>query len=236
MIFSILAWTGGVINTIFWGTLSLIFSLFDSTGKLSHFCSQRWSRINLKISRTKVEVNGQENVIKNGPQIFASNHQSIYDILMLAGYLPVQFRWLAKKELFHIPFMGWHMSRVGYIKIDRSNMRQAALSFRKAAEKIKGGVSVVIFPEGTRSTDGKLQPFKPGLFSLASHSGVPIVPISISGSKDIVRKGSFRVNRGKIRMAIGKPIDVSKYQKKSKTKLMQKVSEAIAANLDSNSH
>jgi len=231
MIFSLLAWTGGVINTIFWGTLSLIFSLFDSTGKLSHFCSQWWSRINLKISRTKVEVSGEENVIKDGSQIFASNHQSIYDILMLSGYLPVQFRWLAKKELFRIPFMGWHMSRVGYIKIDRSNMRQAALSFRKAAEKIKSGVSVVIFPEGTRSTDGRLQPFKSGLFSLALHAGVPIVPVSISGSKDIVRKGSFRVNRGKIRMVIGKPIDVSKYQKKGKTKLMQKVREAIASNL-----
>jgi len=234
MIFSIVAWTGGVINTIFWGTLSLIFSLFDSTGKLSHYCSQQWARINLKISRTKVEVSGQENVIKGGSQVFASNHQSIYDILMLAGYLPVQFRWLAKKELFRIPFMGWHMSRVGYIKIDRSNMRQAALSFRKAAEKIRSGVSVVIFPEGTRSQDGKLQPFKPGLFSLALYSGVPIIPISISGSKDIVRKGSFKVNRGKIRMIIGKPIDVNKYQKKSKIKLMQKVREAIDSNLDSN--
>jgi 1-acyl-sn-glycerol-3-phosphate acyltransferase len=231
MLFSIIAWTGGVVNTIFWGTLSLIFSLFDSSGKLQHLCSRWWSRINLKISGTRVEVGGLENVIKDGPQIFASNHQSIYDILMLAGYLPMQFRWLAKRELFNIPFMGWHMSRMGYIKIDRSNMRQAALSFRKAAEKIKNGVSVVIFPEGTRSTDGKLQPFKSGLFSLAIHSGVPIIPVSINGSKDIIKKGSLRVNRGKITMLIGKPIDVSKYQKGDKTKLMREVGKAISLNL-----
>jgi 1-acyl-sn-glycerol-3-phosphate acyltransferase len=231
MLFSIIAWTGGVVNTIFWGTLSLIFSLFDSSGKLQHLCSRWWSRINLKISGTRVAVSGQENAIKDGPQIFASNHQSIYDILMLSGYLPVQFRWLAKKELFNIPFMGWHMSRMGYIKIDRSNMRQAALSFRKAAEKIKSGVSVVIFPEGTRSSDGKLQPFKPGLFSLALHSGVPIVPVSINGSKDIVKKGSLRVNLGKISMILGKPIDVSKYQKGDKTKLMKEVRKAISLNL-----
>jgi 1-acyl-sn-glycerol-3-phosphate acyltransferase len=120
---------------------------------------------------------------------------------------------------------------MGYIKIDRSNMRQAALSFRKAAEKIKSGVSVVIFPEGTRSSDGKLQPFKPGLFSLALHSGVPIVPVSINGSKDIVKKGSLRVNFGKISMILGKPIDVSKYQKGDKMKLMKDVRKAISLNL-----
>ena len=233
MIFSILAWTGGAVNTVFWGTLSLLFSLFDRTGKLSHLCSRYWSRINLMISRTKVEIKGEENVISDGPQIFASNHQSIYDILMLAGYLPVQIRWLAKKELFSIPFMGWHMSRVGYIKIDRSNMRQAALSFRKAAEKIKSGASVVIFPEGTRSLDGKLQPFKPGLFSLALRSGVPVLPVSISGSKDIIRKGSLRVHRGRIKMVIGKPIYTYKYQSQGRASLMKDVREAIANNLTS---
>jgi len=125
------------------------------------------------------------------------------------------------------------MSRVGYIKIDRSNMRQAALSFRKAAEKIKSGASVVIFPEGTRSVDGKLQPFKPGLFSLALRSGVPILPVSINGSKDIIRKGSLRVHRGKIRMVIGKPIYTKEYHSQGKASLMKDVREAIDSNLTS---
>jgi 1-acyl-sn-glycerol-3-phosphate acyltransferase len=227
MLFSIVSWTGGVINTMFWGSIALILSLFDASGDLGHLCSRYWSRVNLMISRTEVKIRGLDNVAGDGPKIFMANHQSIYDILVLAGYLPVQFRWLAKKELFRIPFMGWHMSRGGYIKIDRTSTRRAAESIIEAGRKIREGTSVVIFPEGTRSPDGSLQPFKPGGFSIALAAGVPIIPIGIYGSKDIITKGSLRVNRGMIGIAVGKPIPVSSYKRKEKKRLMEKVREAI---------
>jgi len=231
MLFSIIAWAGGVINTVFWGTIALFLSLFDRSGDWGHLCSRYWSRVNLMISRTKVKIRGLDNVLTDGPQIFMANHQSIYDILVLAGYLPVQFRWLAKKELFRIPFMGWHMSRGGYIKIDRANLRAAARSIIEAGRRIKSGVSVVIFPEGTRSLDGRLQPFKPGGFSIALEAGVPIIPIGIYGSKDIIRKGSLRVNRGSIGVSVGKPILVASYRKSEKKRLMEEVRRAIESEL-----
>ncbi|MDH5715593.1 MAG: 1-acyl-sn-glycerol-3-phosphate acyltransferase, partial [Candidatus Aminicenantes bacterium] len=181
----------------------------------------------------RVEVRGAENVIRGGPQIFASNHQSICDILVLAGYLPVQFRWIAKKELFRIPFMGWHMSRGGYIRIDRSSMSQSARSVREAAAQIRGGKSVVIFPEGTRSPDGHLQPFKRGAFSLAILAQVPVVPIAIDGSHKVVRKGSLRIHPGRIRVVIDKPIPTKDYTIKDKALLAEKVRSVILKNLTS---
>ena len=174
-----------------------------------------------------------ENVIRDGPQIFASNHQSICDILVLAGYLPVQFRWIAKKELFRIPFMGWHMSRGGYISIDRSSLTQSARSVRAAAAQIKGGKSVVIFPEGTRSADGRLQPFKRGAFSLAIQAGVPVIPITIKGSHQVVRKGSLRIRPGRIRVVIDKPIPTKDYTIRDKALLAEKVRSVILKNLAS---
>jgi len=233
ILFSIIAWLGGAINTVFWGILSLIGSLFDRSGRWGHWCSRIWSRVNLFLGGVRVEVKGVENVIKDGPQIFASNHQSICDILVLAGYLPLQFRWIAKKELFRIPFMGWHMSRGGYISIDRSSLTQSARSVREAAAQIRGGKSVVIFPEGTRSPDGHLQPFKRGAFSLAILSQVPVVPIAISGSHRVVRKGSVRVRPGKIRVVIDKPIPTTDYTIRDKSILAEKVRSVILQNLTS---
>ncbi|TKJ31216.1 1-acyl-sn-glycerol-3-phosphate acyltransferase [bacterium (candidate division B38) B3_B38] len=192
-----------------------------------------WSKLNLFLGGARVEVKGAENVIRGGSQIFASNHQSICDILVLAGYLPVQFRWIAKKELFRIPFMGWHMSRGGYIRIDRSSLIQSARSVREAAAQIRGGKSVVIFPEGTRSPDGRLQPFKRGAFSLAILAQVPVVPVAISGSHKVVRKGSLRVHPGRIRVVIDKPIPTEGYTTKDKAILAEKVRSVIIKNLTS---
>ena len=231
--FSLIVWLGGAISTVFWGILSLIGSLFDSSGRWGHWCSRIWSKLNLFLGGARVEVKGAENVIRDGPQIFASNHQSICDILVLAGYLPVQFRWIAKKELFRIPFMGWHMSRGGYIRIDRSSMSQSARSVRKAAAQIRGGTSVVIFPEGTRSPDGRLQSFKRGAFSLAILAQVPVVPVAISGSHKVVRKGSLRVHPGRIRVVIDKPIPTKDYTIKDKALLAEKVRSVIIKNLTS---
>ena len=231
IIFSIIAWTGGVVSTVLWGTLSVIGSLFSRSGCFQHFCMRTWSRWCCWSSRTKVAVEGAENVRRDGPQIFAANHQAIYDILILGGWIPVQFRWVARKEWFRTPFMGWHLARSGTVRIDRDNPRAAARSLMAAADVIRAGTNIVFFPEGTRQPDAVLQEFKPGGFLLAQKAGVTIVPVSIVGTKNIIRKHSWRVQKGTIKLIIGKPIDTAAYGKRDRERLMADVMDAIAAGL-----
>jgi 1-acyl-sn-glycerol-3-phosphate acyltransferase len=160
------------------------------------------------------------------------NHQSNFDIPVLLGHLTVQFRWLAKKELFKIPIFGHAMRNVGYISIDRSDRQSAFESLKVAAEKIKSGVSVLIFPEGTRSRDGKIRPFKKGGFVMAIDSGVPIVPVVITGTRSIMPKGRFRVYPGHVSMVIHKPIETSIYTPETKDGLMEKVRRVICDNFE----
>ena len=127
------------------------------------------------------------------PQIFMANHQSDFDILIVLAHIPGQFRWIAKKELFKIPIFGKAMRNAGYIEIDRQNHEKALKSLDEAAQKIREGKSVVTFPEGTRSRDGKIRPFKQGMFHLAIRAGVPIVPISIIGAREIMPKRTLKV-------------------------------------------
>jgi len=156
-----------------------------------------------------------------------SNHQSNFDIPVLLAYLPVQFRWLAKMELFRIPIFGFAMQRAGYISIDRSNRKAAILSLKRAAEIIRGGVSVLIFPEGTRSLDGEIQPFKSGGFILAVDSGVPIVPVIIHGTWPIMPKDRLRIRPGNVVLEIEKPVETSPYARRDKAALMEKVRQII---------
>lgn len=230
-IFSILAWLGGAVSTFFWGTLSVIASLFPRSHRFQHFCMRTWSHWCCWSSRTKVIVEGAENVQKDKPQIFAANHQAIYDILVLGGWIPVRYRWVVRKEWYRTPFMGWHLARSGNVAIDRSHPRAAAKTLMNAVSIIQAGNNVVFFPEGTRQRDALLQEFKPGGFLLAQKAGVPVVPVSIIGTKDIIRKNSWRVHKGEIRMIIGKPIDTASYGKKERQKLMDDVEDAIASKL-----
>jgi 1-acyl-sn-glycerol-3-phosphate acyltransferase len=162
------------------------------------------------------------------------NHQSNFDIPVLLAHLSVQFRWLAKVELFTIPIFGHAMRKAGYISIDRYNRESAFESLKIAANKIKSGVSVLIFPEGTRSRDGKIRSFKKGGFVLAIDSGVPIVPIAIKGTRSIMTKGKFRVNPGHVSLVIHKPIDTSAYNRQTKKALMESVRRVICDGLETN--
>jgi 1-acyl-sn-glycerol-3-phosphate acyltransferase len=156
-----------------------------------------------------------------------ANHQSNFDIPVLLGHLKVQFRWLAKMELFKIPVFGRAMRKAGYISIDRHHRESAFESLKVASSKIKSGVSVLIFPEGTRSRDGKIRPFKKGGFVMAIDSGVPIVPVVITGTRAINPRGSFRVYPGRVSMVIHKPIATSTYTRQTKEALMEKVRRVI---------
>jgi 1-acyl-sn-glycerol-3-phosphate acyltransferase len=172
-----------------------------------------------------------EHLDKEAPYIYMSNHQGSYDIFALLSCLPVQFRWIAKKELFAIPILGWAMGAANYISIDRSGRRRALESIERAARKIKGGVSVVIFPEGTRSRDGSIQPFKRGGFTLALKSGVPIIPITINGSRDVMPRDSMRVRPGEIRVSVDGAIQTTPFSLRERNVLMEKVRETIERNL-----
>jgi len=148
----------------------------------------------------------------------------------LLGHLPYQFKWLAKKELFSIPFLGWTMAAVGYISIDRGGSRDTVEAMNEAAQKIRDGMSVTVFPEGSRSPDGSIQPFKKGGFTLAIKSKVPIVPIAIDGSRDIMPKDKFTVTSGEIRMLMDRPIETESYSLKDREVLMKRVRETICKN------
>lgn len=174
---------------------------------IPHLIARYWARWTLFSANVSVDAVGNDN-IPDGPAVYMSNHVSYFDVLAILGYLMVQFRWTVKKELFYIPVFGYAMKKCSYIMIDRGNHEKALESMRIAAEKIRSGTSIVIFPEGTRSNDGKLQfPFKKGGFRLALDSGAPIVPITVCNSFNVLPKNSLKVTPGKITIKIGKPID-----------------------------
>ena len=116
--YSLWCWTGCGLSTAFWATVSILGSLVSSRGRLQHCCMRRWSRDNLWLSRVRVEIEGLRHIDNSRPQLLVANHSGLHDILSLSAHLPIQFRWVAKKSLFRVPFMGWHMRRSGYIPID----------------------------------------------------------------------------------------------------------------------
>jgi 1-acyl-sn-glycerol-3-phosphate acyltransferase len=202
----------------------VIMSFFSRTGDILHLNARYWARFSLWCSHCQVEVRGAEN-IPDGPAVYMPNHVSHFDVFAILGYLNVQFRWTVKKELFRIPLLGIAMKRAGYILIDRGNHEKAMQSLKVAADRIRNGTSIVIFPEGTRSCDGTLRyPFKKGGFHLAIQSGVPIVPITVSGTREILPKGGVRVRPGKITMTIMKPINP---QGRDVVPLMEEVYKSI---------
>jgi 1-acyl-sn-glycerol-3-phosphate acyltransferase len=232
-LYTIWCWTGCGLSTAFWATVSILGSLVSGTGRLQHFCMKRWSKDNLWLSRARVEIEGFEHIDRRRPQIFAANHSGLHDILSLSAHLPIQFRWVAKKSLFNVPFMGWHMRRSGYIPIDRENPREAAKSIIEAAAIIRGGVNAIAFPEGTRSRTGDLGQFRSGAMALALRTGVPLVPITLEGSYRVIMPKTLQVNPGTvIRIRIGEPIDLSTYARTDKHRLMEQVHAIMSRNLE----
>jgi len=227
---TIFVWSCIVLATLVLGMFTFVSYLFDRKGRLGHYFARLWGKAALLANRVKVRVEGMEHLNGKGPYIFMSNHQGYYDIFTLQSHLPYQFKWLAKKELFSVPFLGWTMAAVGYISIDRGGTRDTVGAMNEAAQKIRDGMSVVIFPEGSRSPDGSIQPFKKGGFTLAIKSKVPIVPIAISGSRDIIPKDRLTVTAGEIRMFVGPPIEIQHYSLKDRESLMRKVRETISEN------
>lgn len=214
-------------STILLSLVAIAISFFDNKGFGPHRVGRFWAGLHLKISGIKVVVTGLER-LTNPPYVFMCNHQSALDIYSLQAFLPFYFKWIAKRQLFKIPFFGWAIGRAGYVSIDRENPREALKAMDEAAKKIRNGMNIFIFPEGTRSIDGTLLPFKKGGFSLALRAMVPIVPIGIYGTNRLQPKGSvIPKGKGVIYINIGEPIILEGMDRSAKTRVMDDVRERI---------
>ena len=191
--------------TIALGTLSLVSSLVDRTGAFAHWCARTWSRLILLTTGVRVRASGLERLEPGGTYVFVANHQSIYDIPILFWSLPFQLRIIAKESLGRIPFLGWHLRRAGHMLVDRRHPGRRIFSW--ASSLPARGLSLIVFPEGTRSRDGRVARFKGGSFYLALEAGLPVVPISVIGSRHVMLKGRLTAYPGEVRLVIHEPID-----------------------------
>jgi len=216
--------------SIILGTVATVLGVLDRSGNQSHKVAALWSRLICRWNGIKVEVSGKENILVDQPQIFIANHQGYYDIFTLAGYLTVQLRWVSKAVLFRVPFMGWAMRAAGYIPVERNNRKQSYQAFLNTLEAIKEGSSVVIFPEGTRSEDGSIGVFKKGSQLLAQRAKVPMVPVAIIGTRDIIRKGSMLFHPGTVRIIISPCIALEEKDAKKGDEILQEIRNMICKN------
>ncbi len=232
MLRTLAAWLVFLISTCILGTAAVLVSLFDPSGNSSHVIARIWGKIQLGMTGTQVTITGLENIDCRQSYILTSNHQSIFDIFAFLGYLPLQFRWIAKAELFRLPFLGWAMTRIGYIPIERGSPKKAYRSMLQAAEKVRNGVSVLIFPEGTRSPNGNLQPFKKGVFLIALKSQAPILPIAIRGTSRIMVKGDWRAYPGKVQIIVDRPLETAGLAPDREDALSRNVREILLRHLE----
>lgn len=212
--------------TSFTAIVSIFF--FRLSPEKAQVLPRYWARSILFLAGVRVSVEGGQQLRKGVPYIFAANHLSQFDIFALQGYLNVDFRWMAKKELFAIPVFGAAMRMTGYIPVDRSKGRQAMKSLNEAAERIASGTSVIIFPEGTRSPDGTLHNFKSGAMVLAIKAGVPLVPVAIQGTYAVLPKSRLLALPGKVKITIGSPLETTMYKNSDKQILAEKIQQQVA--------
>jgi 1-acyl-sn-glycerol-3-phosphate acyltransferase len=223
------------VSTVFWGTLSLVVSAFDSTGRMQHLCARLWARTLLFFAGARVTVRGAENLAPGGRYIFAANHQSYFDVPVAFAYLPANFRIMAKASLFHLPFLGWHLRRSGHMPIERANPRRAARSLLEAATHVRTGTSVFVFPEGGRSHDGHFREFKAGTFLLAIKAGVPVIPVTLNGTRAVLPMNSFHVRPGRVEMILHAPVSTAGLTSRSADELCARVRDIIAAGIQHSS-
>jgi 1-acyl-sn-glycerol-3-phosphate acyltransferase len=217
-----------IIPVMFFGLLyALVLNLFDPTGDRFHKIAAWWGRFSAKILGITVEVEGEENYQSDKTYLVVSNHAGMADIPLILGTMKLNLRFVAKEELGKIPVFGKALKSGGYVFIKRGQNREALQSMLQAAETLKQGRSIHIFPEGTRSKTGDILPFKRGAFIIAEKARVPVLPVTIVGSNLITPKKSLKINHGKVRMIIGKPIAPGKAES-----LMKESYGIISANLE----
>jgi 1-acyl-sn-glycerol-3-phosphate acyltransferase len=222
-----------VFSTLFLGTAAVVIATTISPKLASATCGVWWARLNAYITPMLVSVWGRERANKEQSYVIVSNHQSHYDVFVLYGWLGIDFKWVMKKELRKIPALGVACEKAGHIYIDRSNRETAIASLEEAKKRIVNGTSVLFFPEGTRSATGELQEFKKGAFIMALELGIPILPITILNTGNILPTQTINLFPGRATMLIHPPIDVSGYNKENLRELMAEVKKVIQEGLKS---
>jgi len=219
------------IETIVMAIVSLAVWPFDRTGRLQHGCARWWCRMVAWTIGARLHVHGVEHVQPGRAYVYMANHSSLIDTPALFACLPYPFKIMAKRGLFHVPFMGWHLWTSGNFPVDRGDPRKTALSLRRVVDGIKAGKSLAVFPEGTRTPDGALHEFKPGTFKLAVRAGVPIVPVTIRGTFALLPKTTLAPRPGRVDVFIGEPIETAGGSDRQLPELMERTRSAIASRL-----
>ena len=217
--------------TILLAMITIVIGCFDPHGKTVYRINQLWTWLILKIGGVKLRISGLNNIDATRQYIFMVNHQSNIDIPVLVQSLAnFQLRWIAKKELLRVPFFGWAMWATKHITIDRSDPLDAIKSLKLAQRRLAAGISIVVFPEGTRSRDGKLLRFKKGGFLLAAQAGAAIVPLTIVGSGQILPIGAWQLQPGTVDVIVGEPISVEGFRPGNLRILTDRVRAVIEQN------
>jgi 1-acyl-sn-glycerol-3-phosphate acyltransferase len=216
--------------TVVLGTASLVSTLFDPSGDFGHRCARAWARLILRTTGVRVRVSGIERLDPAQSYVFAANHQSIYDIPILFASLPLQLRIIAKDSLGRIPFLGWHLRRTGHLLIDRKN--PGAGIVKRMASLVSSARSLIVFPEGTRSTDGAVARFKGGSFLLAIDAHLPVVPVSVAGSRSVMKKGRLTVCPGHVTLTVHEPIPTVIVGRQDARGFAEQVRDVVRAGVD----
>jgi 1-acyl-sn-glycerol-3-phosphate acyltransferase len=206
--------------------------LLSRTGNLAFSLSKIWAWTMLAVSFVRTEIKNRDRIEPKTSYIIISNHQSLYDILALVTTLGIQYRWFIKKEILRVPLFGYGLYASRNIFIDRSNTARAIESINRGIDRLPKGVSIMVFAEGTRSPDGRIQEFKKGGFVTAVRRSIPILPVTVNGSRRVLPKGSLAFKPGKIQVVIGDPIDTGGYSSETVDQLINRTRQAIIANFD----
>lgn len=223
-------WTLGniVVATLVFGPLAILGGLFRARLPYFDWCGRGWSKWILWSSGCTVRAEGVEHIDLDAPQILVGNHQSWFDVPAIATNIPKSYHFVAKKELERVFIFGRAWKAAGHISIDRSDRQSAVASLDAAGRQLRAeGSAVVIFAEGTRAPTDELQPFKKGAFMLALHTGVPIVPFAVAGSRRVMPKGRWRVRRGPIIVRFGEPIPTAGLSAEDKDTLLERVRDEV---------
>jgi 1-acyl-sn-glycerol-3-phosphate acyltransferase len=221
----------GFVITLFAGWLTVLVAAIWSPRLASRYIAANWARVICAMTPVWVTVEGAENADPTKTYVVACNHQSQYDIFLVYGWLKLDLKWVLKSELRKIPGIGIGCEKAGHIYVDRSNPEQSRLAIREALDSVGDGVGILFFPEGTRSLTGKMGSFKKGAFRVATSQNLPILPVTLVGTRNIQRAKTLTVFPGKIHMVIHPAIEVSGGEAEDIRELMAKTKEAIATGL-----
>ena len=215
--------------TVVLGALSLGSMLADRRGRMAHRCARAWARLILATTGVRTSARGVERVDRGVSYVFVSNHQSIYDVPVLFAALPLQLRIIAKASLGRFPVLGWHLRWTGHLLVDRA--RAGAGALKQVARMMRRGHSLIVFPEGTRSADGRVGRFRRGLFLLAIDAGLPVVPVAVAGTRRVMCKGRLTTRPGDVTLVVHPPVPTDGLSRADAGALAERVRGLVAASV-----